>query len=117
MIFTEPGYSTQLIKVHVEKGEVNPIQKIMIEHELINPLQVNKSFNTYTYLSDTTPTKESYTYRGKNWGSGSGLGALIVRENNICNSCNYSILVEAYENSIIQIRAHGYGPVRQVEPY
>ena len=84
---------------------------------------MNHSFNTYVFLNDSTPSEEKFDFRARNLGSGSGLGAMLIPSphglggKEICENCNYTILIEAYKNAIIQIRTHGYSDIIPIEPY
>lgn len=84
----------------------------------MNPFEVQKPFDCYINISkDSYPTKSSYQYYGKGWGSGNGQGLLAREESDICENCTYYISINAAKGSIIRVSTYAYNKVRLIEPY
>lgn len=50
------------------------LENILIEFELMNPIESYTTFNAFINHSDQIPSRSKNLNKGFNWGSGSGMG-------------------------------------------
>ncbi|KAL4465708.1 hypothetical protein ABPG72_012390 [Tetrahymena utriculariae] len=94
------------------------LENMVIEFELMNPIQSYTTFNVYFNFNERVPTKTQSQSLGLNWGSGAGLGVLLMnKKSGLQSEGVYTMTIEAHEGALIAIRAIGWGEVRYIKPF
>ncbi|KAL4426640.1 hypothetical protein ABPG74_018718 [Tetrahymena malaccensis] len=94
------------------------LENMIIEFELMNPVQSYTTFNVYFNFNERIPTKAYSESWGLNWGSGAGMGVLLKnKKSGLQSEGVYTMTIEAHEGAIIAIRAIGWGEVRYIKPF